>query len=429
MAAVAIPAHSGRLRGTVALPTSKSLTNRALVAAAAAGGGTVDSPLDCDDTRVLAGALSAAGWSVTWGTSIEIAGRAVPKHQVALNLRDSGTGARLMLALLAASPGLFLVDGSPRLRKRPMAPLLDALVGLGASVRSSGGFLPVEIEGAALEGGAANVRPEVSSQFVSALVMAGPLMSRGLDLTVSGPLPSAPYLDLTVDVLRAFGGEVGVSDDRRRWTVTPRGLQTTRYAVEGDWSAAAFLLAGVAVSGGEIDIGPLDPASRQGDRAVVGILADAGLVLDWIGDRLVARGPVTAPISADLCHTPDLFPALVAAAVCAPPGSRFSGLGQLKHKESDRLKVMVDNLERLGARLLVRGADLEVAANVRSGGGTTARVTAAGDHRIAMAMAVAALAAGPLELDNPGCVTKSFPRFWEVWNGLLAGSGSEEIVH
>ena len=426
--AVTLPAHRGELRGAVTLPTSKSLTNRALVASAVAGGGTVLSPLDCDDTRVLATALTTAGWPIVWGTEIEVGERVVPASRVELDFRDSGTGSRLMLGLLAASSGQFIVNGSPRLRERPMTPLLEALGQLGAKLRSSDGFLPVEIEGSILEGGAASVRPEVSSQFVSALVMAAPLMSKGLDLVVSGPLPSAPYLDLTADVLRAFGGKVDVRDDRRRWTIPPDPLKRTRYTVEGDWSAAAFVLAAVAVAGGEIEVGHLDPASRQGDRAVVRILADAGLDVDWIGDRLVARGPVTAPITADLRHTPDLFPALVAAAVCAPPGSRFSGLEHLKHKESNRLDVMVDNLKRLGARLEIRGSELTVEENIVSISGSTPLVTAAGDHRIAMAMAVASLAAGPLKLDDPHCVTKSFPLFWEVWDRLLAGPEGEGIV-
>ena len=421
-----LPAHRGGLQGTVALPTSKSLTNRALVASAVAEGGTIVEPLDCADTRVLAAALGAAGWPVEWGAEIQIGERTVPEHPISLNLEDSGTGSRLILALLAASPGKSVIDGSARLRERPMAPLLESLTRLGADLSSRNGFLPVEIDGAILQGGAVEVQPGVSSQFVSALVMAGPLMAEGLDLEVSGSLPSAPYLDLTVDVMRAFGSRLDVSDDRRSWRVPPTALEPTRYRVEGDWSAAAFVLAAVAVAGGEVELGPLDPASRQGDRAVLRILADAGLDVDWIDDRVIARGPVTAPILADLRHTPDLFPALAVAAACAPPGSRFSGLDHLKHKESDRLTVMVENLERLGVRLKVDGTDLEVAETLGPRSGSIPHVTAAGDHRIAMAMAVAALISGPLELDDPHCVSKSFPTFWMVWDRLLGAPADEE---
>ena len=143
MGAVTLPAHHEGLRGTVTLPTSKSLTNRALVAAAVAGGGTIVSPLDCDDTRVLARALSIAGWDIRWDDEIEIGARTVPEGRVTVNLADSGTGSRLILGLLAASPGRCIVDGSDRLRERPMRPLLETLEDLGANISSRNGFLPV----------------------------------------------------------------------------------------------------------------------------------------------------------------------------------------------------------------------------------------------------------------------------------------------
>lgn len=424
MSPVVLPTVDAALYGTVLLPTSKSLTNRALVAAAVAAGGTIVSPLDCDDTRVLAAALQGAGWPVHWEDVIQVGARSVGANRVALDLKDSGTGSRLLIALLAASRGAFVVDGSARLRERPMGPLFDALDTLGATVRAHAGCLPVEIDGEVLNGGPVEVRPQISSQFVSALVMAGPLMRDGLDLRVTGPLPSAPYLDLTVDVMRSFGSRMEVTEDRRHWRVEPVPLRQTRYEVEGDWSAAAFFLAAVAVAGGELEIGPLDPASRQGDRAILRILADAGLEFDWRERTLVVRGPIVAPLAADLSDTPDLFPALAAAAACAPPGSRFTGLDHLKHKESDRLATMAENLERLGARLAVRGPELRVEATVDASAGETRKVTAANDHRIAMAMAVVALGAGRLELDDPSCVSKSFPRFWQAWEILVGPSGA-----
>lgn len=413
-----VPGPLTGLAGTVDLPASKSLTNRALIASAVAGGGRIARPLDCDDTRVLAAALGTAGWDVRWETDIEIGVRSFPSDPIVVHLGDSGTGARLVLGLLAACPGRTVVDGSSRLRERPMAPLLRSLEALGATLHCADDRLPVEVEGAVLEGGTVEIRPQVSSQFVSSLLLAAPLMRKGIDLEVVGSLPSAPYLDLTMEVLTAFGGEVSASADRRSWRVAPRPLRPSTYDVEGDWSAAAFFLAAAAISGGPIDVGPLDPESRQGDREAVRVLVDAGLRVEWNGDRLTARGPITGPLNADLEHAPDLFPALVAVAACAPPGSQFTGLDHLVHKESDRLTVMVENLQRLGAVLSSDGARLEMTGPLLRDADATREVTAAGDHRIAMAMAVAALGAGPLSLDDAACVSKSFPAFWTDWDRL-----------
>jgi 3-phosphoshikimate 1-carboxyvinyltransferase len=413
-----LPGPRSQLRGKVDLPPSKSLTNRGLIAAAVAGGGTVASPLDCDDTRILATALAGAGWPVAWRDDIEIGLRRIPEERVLLDLAESGTGVRLILGLLASSPGMSTVDGNPRLRERPMTPLLETLGELGADLRSAAGALPIEVEGRILDGGSAVVRPQVSSQFVSSLVLAAPLMRRGLDLEVAGPLPSAPYLDLTEDVMRAFGAGIEVSADRRLWKVAPTPLRPTRFAVEGDWSAAAFVLAAAAIAGGSVEVGPLSQSSRQGDRAVVDILQKSGLEVQSVDDRLLVRGPIRLPLSADLSDTPDLFPALVVVAAAAPGGSVLTGLEHLKHKESDRLSVMVDNLRRLGAGLSVEETRLVVETPMHRDFSVPPAVTAAGDHRIAMAMAVAALAAGPLDLDDPSCVGKSFPGFWAMWDTL-----------
>ncbi len=410
-----IASFSAPTTAKVTVPTSKSLTNRGLVCAAVAGGGTIAAPLDCEDTRLLAAALSQAGWPLTWDQRIVVAPRQVPGREVRLDLGNSGTGARFLLALLAAVPGLFVVDGTPRLRQRPMRPLLDALSQLRARVSAEDNCLPVTIVGSRLTGGALQLSPEVSSQFVSALLLAAPLMAADLDLEVSGPLPSRPYLDLTADVLAAFGGEIIRDNSGTRWQVAAKGLTPTTYQVEGDWSAAAFFLAAVAVAGGTLRLGPLALDSHQGDRLMCSVLEQAGLRIAASGRTIEASGPVVRPLAADLCDTPDLFPALAVVASCAPPGSRLSGLENLRHKESDRLSVMVKNLEGLGARLTVNQGTLTATRPLVRAPDQVRPVSAANDHRVAMAMAVAALVAGPLELDDGQCVDKSFPGFWETW--------------
>lgn len=415
-----LPGPLTGIDAAVRVPTSKSLTNRALVAAAAAGGGRISAPLDCEDTRFLAAALDRAGWPVDWGDAIVIGARR-PVSRAEIDLGNSGTGSRLILGLLACVPGSFVVDGSQRLRERPMRPLLDALRSLGSEITDRDGLLPVRIEGTKLAGGRVRIRPEVSSQFVSALMLAAPLMRQGLDLEVEGTVPSRPYLDLTVDVLEAFSArveQVGIA----QWRIASGGLQPTDYRVEGDWSAAAFATAAVAVAGGRVRVGPLAASSAQGDRALCRFLEDAGVVIRFSGDELVATGPASRSFTADLGDTPDLFPALIAVAAAAPVGTVLTGLEHLKHKESDRLSVMLDNLDRIGVKIERDGCAVRVSSGIDRENRTPTKVTAAGDHRIAMAMAVVGLARGGLELDDPACVGKSFPGFWTMWEQLVTGA-------
>jgi len=414
-----LPGPVAALDADVRVPTSKSLTNRALIAAAAADGGQIVRPLECEDTRLLSEALRQAGWPLDWGDSIRIGAREpVPRARV--DLGNSGTGSRLILGLLASVPGSFTVDGTPRLRERPMAPLITALHELGSTIESRHGCLPVTLRGRRLEGGELRIRPGVSSQFVSSLLLAAPLMTRGLDLEVLGSVPSRPYLDLTHQVLAAFGATVETVGNR--WRVDPGGLRGIAFTVEGDWSAMAFPAAAAAVVGGRVAISPLTVESAQGDRAVCEILRQAGVAVDFVGETVEVRGPAARPFDADLEHTPDAFPALAVVAAAGPPGSVIRGLDHLKHKESDRLAVMLDNLDRLGAVIEHENAAIRVVRPFVRNRNRPIAVTAAADHRIAMAMAVAGLATGGLELDDVECVGKSFPGFWGMWEDLISGA-------
>ncbi|HHQ49457.1 MAG TPA: 3-phosphoshikimate 1-carboxyvinyltransferase, partial [Acidobacteria bacterium] len=304
------------LRARVRVPGSKSLTNRALILAAAAGGGRIVGPLDCEDTRLLAAALERAGWPVEWaGERIEVGARRPVDGTVTLHLGNSGTGARLLMGLLATVPGRFVVDGVERLRERPMAPLLDALAGLGVPVEAApGDRLPVLIEGGTVAGGPVVLAPGPSSQFVSSLLLAAPRMERGLELVLEGPVPSRPYLELTRRVLERFGVAVEVSGDLRRWKVAGELTAGRAFEVEGDWSAAAFFVAAAAVAGGTVEIEGVDPASPQGDRRVLDVVAGAGCRVEASDGGVAVSGPVRRPLEADFTDTPDLFPALAVVA-------------------------------------------------------------------------------------------------------------------
>jgi len=415
----------GGVFGSIRVPASKSLTQRALVAAALAGrGSTVHEPLDAEDPRLLFEALRAAGFRLVWEADAITAQGRDPVEGATLYLGNNGTGVRFLLAQIAALPGSWLVDGSERLRRRPIAPLAAALRALGARIEPVEGFavaLPLRVDGGPLAGGEVVLDASASSQFVSALLLLGAALPGGLSVRLAAPPPSRPYLDLTAEVLAAFGAPLVRADDGTAWSVRGDALAPAEFTVEGDWSAAVFPMAAAAVAGGEVEVVGVRRESRQGDGAALGMLARAGCRIRESSRGVVVGGPATAPLEADLRDTPDLFPAL--AVLVASVGGRLTGLAGLAAKESDRLAVMTRHLSTLGFAV-------EAGAAWFAGGGGTRRkwsgdraLDPAGDHRVAMALAVAGCAVPGVRITNPGCVAKSWPGFWASWQGIVpAGS-------
>lgn len=412
------------LAGRIQVPPSKSLTQRAIVAAALAGDGScVRRPLDAEDPRLLAAALEGAGFGVRWSSDRVTVGRREVVNEGSFNLGNNGTGARFLLAVLAAWPGRWLLDGSPRLRERPVAALVNALRELGAEIESPAAGrsvarderLPLRLLGRALEGGAVHLDATASSQFVSALMLLGAVLPRGLDVAVAARPPSRPYLDLTAEVLTAFGAKVQWDEDALHVSVRGR-LHPAEVEVEGDWSAAAFPLAGVAAGGGEVEVVGVRRESRQGDAAILQLLVGAGCRQHWTRQGVVVRGPVRTGVCANLADTPDLFPPL--AVVVARHGGVLSGLAGLAVKESDRLAVMTRHLRTLGFSVA------DGPGTFASEGGrplptyTGAPLSPFEDHRIAMALAVASRLVPGVRVSDPGCVAKSWPQFWAAWQRL-----------
>jgi 3-phosphoshikimate 1-carboxyvinyltransferase len=375
--------------GSIPVPASKSLTQRGLVAAALAGrGSAVRHALDAEDPRLLFEALRRAGFQLAWNGDVISARGRKPVAHASLNMGNNGTGARFLVALLASLPGTWVVDGSTRLRLRPIAPLVEALRWLGAKIEPTGGptlALPLRIEGGPLVGGQVSVDASASSQFVSALLLLGATVSGGVSVRVPAPPPSRPYVELTLEVLRAFGASPQAGEDGRNFAVAGGGLTAAEFDVEGDWSAAAFPLAAAAVV-------------RASTRGVV------------------LAGPAKGALEADLRDTPDLFPAL--AVVVAAVGGKLTGLASLAGKESDRLAEMTRHLAALGFAI-------ETGAGWFAGTGGIPRrrggepIDPSNDHRIAMALAVAGCAVPGVRVLNPGCVAKSWPEFWAAWRRIV----------
>ncbi len=410
------------------MPGSKSVTNRALVAAACADGESILlNPLDSSDTRALAAALRSLGAEiflegVRWRVRGPLRPRGDSAPELVVDVGDAGTPARFLAALLAAVPGRFVLDGSVRMRERPMSPLFEAIRTLGGQIRCIGreGFLPAAIRGGTLGGGRVAIRGDVSSQFLSALQLVSPLVPGGVALDVTGPIASAAYLSLTRRVLEGFGATAG------------GGYRPARFRIPGDDSAACFPLAGALISGGRATLSGLARDSEQPDAAFRGWAAVLGGTLGWETgadgeEALTLTGPARGARSlramdVDVDAAPDAALPLAAALAFACGSSRLAGVARLREKESDRLAGALELLTCAGASARVEdgldGAPV-LAIDGPAGVPRSAAFAAHADHRVAMAAAILALVLPRATLDDPGCVGKSWPGFWEAWNPLV----------
>ncbi len=409
----------GPVELALSTPPSKSLTHRALVAAALADGPSIlYDPLLADDTRLTIDGLRQLGATIEVGdrvVGIEGAGGPLGGGDGAtLDCGNSGTTLRLLASVAALGDGRVTLTGSARMRERPIGPLGTALEALGATVRYPGAddLPPIEVAGP-LRGGEVAVDGTVSSQFASSLLLAAPLMPDGLVLRFASPPVSRSYLDLTAGVMAAFGTTV----ERRgyeRFAVGSGAYTGTAYGVEGDWSSASYLFALAAALGGTVTVRNLDPASAQGDRRFVGALAAMGCRVSSGPDGVTVErdGPLRG-IACEMSSAPDTVQTLACVAALAEGPTRITGIGHLRHKESDRLAVTADRLRALGAGAEVEEDALVVRPAPLHGGS----IDPAGDHRTAMAFAVLGLAVGGVAIEDPGCVAKSWPGFWSALRG------------
>lgn len=385
---------------TVKLPLSKSIANRLMVIRFLADGSIYGEEPDCDDTRIMHTLIRQL---ITLPGSNEF------------NAGDAGTVFRFMSALMAVTSGTRLLTGSPRMLQRPVGPLVDALAKLGVIIEYQGnhGFPPIKISGGSLKGGSIRIDSSVSSQFVSALMMIAPSMKQGLELILEGETVSLPYIQLTAGLMREHG--INVETDLPFIRIHPGVYQLVNPGIEADWSAAAFWYALVAMKpGSNITFLGLRPGSAQGDRVVEDMFRNAGVNSRWSGDKLILQHQPggTAKINIDFTGTPDLFPAMVAA--CAGKGCRaeFSGLSTLRIKESDRIEAMLEGLACMGYHAYSPARDRMVLLPGRDAKEPDV-ISSHADHRIAMAFAMLSVQAGPVVIDCPGVVSKSYPAFWD----------------
>jgi 3-phosphoshikimate 1-carboxyvinyltransferase len=424
-----LPALS-RAAGTVRLPGSKSISNRMLLLAALAEGTTeLRDVLDSDDTRVMHAALATLGVGMdhcgpnAW--RVRGVGGPFPVKQADLFLGNAGTAVRSLTAALAVSGGHYTVSGVPRMHERPIGDLVDGLRQIGADVRYAGneGFPPLGIQPAEIAlTGPVRVRGDVSSQFLTALLLALPLTGKQAVIEVTTELISKPYIEITLNLMARFG----VTVERAGWQrfsipAGQRYVSPGTLNVEGDASAASYFLAAGALGGGPVRVEGVGRASIQGDVRFAEALEHLGARIEWGDNFVVARGPASGRLKAfdlDLNHIPDAAMTLAVAALCADGICTLRNIGSWRVKETDRIAAMATELRKVGA-VVEEGADfLRVTPPAQLV--PAAAIDTYDDHRMAMCFSLVALGGVPVRINEPKCVAKTFPEYFMAFQQVTA---------
>ncbi|MGW2792992.1 3-phosphoshikimate 1-carboxyvinyltransferase [Streptomyces sp. NPDC001251] len=404
--------------GVARIPGSKSITNRALLLAAAARGTTrLRAPLVSDDTVAFRQGVEALGAPVReadgdwWVTGLGGA----PLRTTSVWCEDAGTAARFLPVFAAAGQGDILFDGSAQLRARPLHPLADALRRLGvAVVPGPGGGLPLMVRGRGLDGGDVHLDSSSSSQYLTGLLLSAPLARETLTIHAHD-LVSGPYIDMTLALMRRFGADVERRDGTFR--VRPEGYLATDLAVEPDASTASYFFAAAAVTGTTVLVPGLGAGSLQGDLRFLEVLARTGtrVRMTAAGAEVSGPGRLRGGFTVDMGDISDTFMTLAAVAPLADAPITITGIGHARLKESDRIAAVAGNLRALGITV-AEGPDR---LTVHPGTSEPARIACHRDHRIAMAFSVLGLRAAGLTLDDPACVSKTFPAFHDEFARLF----------
>lgn len=398
----------------VRVPGSKSLTNRALLCAALAKGESLlSNVLFADDTYAMLDAVSALGAQIqadepagtvkVGGTDVRATG------QIKIDARQSGTTSRFVLPVLALSAFRSVLDGSSQLQARPFAALIESLRQLGAEVDELGrpGHLPVAVRGPA-RGGQLLLPGHLTSQFLSGLLIAGPLMPHGLHVQLDTPQVSAPYLHMTGAVMAQFG--VSATIDADSVGVQPGVYRHADYVIEPDATAASYFLAAAAITGGRVTITGLGSRSVQGDVAFVDALKRMGASTERTPESITVRGPQRLQgIDINMADISDTAQTLAAVAVFADTPTRVRGIGFIRAKETDRINAIVTELQRCG----IRACEDTDGFTVWPGRPTPVLFETYDDHRMAMSLALIGLRADGVQIHHPDCVTKTYPRFFD----------------
>jgi len=409
-----------RISGRVDLPGSKSLSNRVLLLSMLAEGTTqIQNLLDSDDVRYMIGALEKLGITLQETRekneiSVEGCSGRIPNSDLELMLGNAGTAMRPLTAALTLGQGRYVLDGVPRMRERPIVDLVEGLQQLGAKVRLLNGppGPPVEILAQGLPGGTARIKGSVSSQFLSAILMAAPGAEKDVTLEIDDTLVSVPYVEMTLALMERFGVHV---ENRDFQEFHIPGKQTYHspgdFFVEGDASSASYFLAGAAITGGTVTVLGCGTESLQGDSKFAEVLEQMGAETQWQPHSVTVRGNTLKGVDLDMNRMPDAAMTLAVAALFAEGTTKIRNVYNWRLKETERMKAVTTELRKLGAEV-EEGDDyliIDPPDQIQS-----TEIETYDDHRMAMAFSLAACGAESVTILDPGCVSKTFPDYFEV---------------
>lgn len=404
--------------GEVSAPSSKSYTHRAVILASLAAGETrIENPLLSDDTLYTIDACRSLGADIALkGNRLRVIGtggqiKVAPGRQK-IFAGNSGSTIRMVAPLAALAPTKVILDGDSRLRQRPIGDLLSALESLGVRARSlsNNGYPPIEIQGERFSTGEVTIPGRVSSQHISSLLMIAPYTKDGIKIKIADGLHSRPYIDITLDAMRAFGVEA-VNQDYKEFSVKGgQGYKARHYRIEGDYSSAAYFLAAGAIGGKPVTVTNLKADSIQGDRYLLAILSGMGCSVEYQKEQVrISRREELNGITVDMGDYPDIVQTVAVVAAYARGKTEITNIGHLRFKESDRLSNTAAELGKMGIRADVTDNSMLVYGGKPGG----AEIEAHADHRMAMSLTIAALfAEGNSIINGAEAVTKSYPRFF-----------------
>ena len=415
----------GRIEVTLKVPGSKSLTQRALIAAALAQGPSrLFDPLASEDTAYTIGALSAMGIAIDESNpecwQVLGAGGRILSPPQDIFLGNNGTATRFLTSVAALGQGQFHITGSERMAERPILPLMEALRGWGVDIRSDAGngCPPLTIAARGLDGGATVLPEGKSSQYLSSLLLVAPYAIRPAELAVRGDILSKPYVRMTLAVMADFGIRVEAAPGLNHFRI-PQGCYTGRtYAIEGDASSASYFWAAAAITGGRVTVANVPVPSLQGDAALLPCLARMGCTIDQSGSGITVTGADSLEgIEVDMGDMPDVAPTLAVVAAFAEGTTIIRNVEHLRIKECDRLHAVATELTKMGAHV----EELHDTLVIHGDGGARlhgAEIETYNDHRMAMCFAVAGLRVPGVRITGESCVKKSFPDFWTRFTRL-----------